>query len=152
MLYFLEILKKKKGIVLLVVGIFLGLFLLLTDTQSSKQALSQEDVGISTDEYVCTLEEKTEELINRINGVTDARVMITLKNSGEQVFALDGSESNQKHVIIDDSLVCVNEYMPEIEGVAVVCNGGDNALVRQKITELLCSLLGIYSTHIYITE
>lgn len=134
------------------IGIILGILLLLTDAQSSKVSQTNQKTNLSTDDYVSSLEKKTEDMINRINGVTDAKVMITLKNSGEQVFALDGSDANQKHVVVDDGLVCINELVPEIEGVAVVCNGGDSAVIKQKITELLCSLLGIYSTHIYITE
>lgn len=148
----LEIIKSKRGILLLLIGVVLGILLLLTDAQSSKHSQTKQKTNLSTDDYVSSLEKKTEDMINRINGVTDAKVMITLKNSGEQVFALDGTDANQKHVVVDDGLVCINELVPEIEGVAVVCNGGDSAVIKQKITELLCSLLGIYSTHIYITE
>lgn len=144
--------KNKKGILLLLCGIILGVVLLITDIKEPQTTTSAKENETYTDNYTYYLEKKTEEMINKINGVSNANVMITLKNSGEQVFASDSSETNKKHVIVDDSLVCINEYMPEVEGVAVVCNGGDNAVIKQKITELLCSLLGIYSTHIYITE
>ncbi len=135
----------------MLIGIVLGIFLLLTDGQSQKSSTTDQTT-LFTEDYVISLEKKTEDMLNRIKGVADAKVMITLKNSGEQVFAMDGSDTNPKHVIVDDEVVCINELMPEIEGVAVVCNGGNNALTKQKITELLSSLLGIYSTHIYITE
>lgn len=147
-----ECIKNKKGIILLFCGIILGIILLITDIKESPNTTSAETNEAYTDNYTYFLEKKTEDMINKIKGVSNAKVMITLKNSGEQVFASDNSETNKKHVIVDDSLVCINEYMPEVEGVAVVCNGGDDALIKQKITELLCSLLGIYSTHIYITE
>lgn len=147
-----EYIKNKKGILLLFCGIILGIILLITDVKEPPTTNSAEKNEEYTDNYTYFLEKKTEDMINKIKGVSNAKVMITLKNSGEQVFASDNSDTNKKHVIVDDSLVCINEYMPEVEGVAVVCNGGDDALIKQKITELLCSLLGIYSTHIYITE
>lgn len=147
-----EYIKNKKGILLLFCGIIMGIILLITDIKEPTTATSAEKNEAYTDNYTYFLEKKTEDMINKIKGVSNAKVMITLKNSGEQVFASDNSDTNKKHVIVDDSLVCINEYMPEVEGVAVVCNGGDDALIKQKITELLCSLLGIYSTHIYITE
>lgn len=149
---FLETLKKQKGLLLIIVGILLGIILLFADTQTKSVSTSTKTTNPTTSDYVDILEQKTEDLINKINGVSNANVMITLKNSGKQVFALDSSETNKKHVIVDNGLVCTDELVPEIEGVAVVCNGGNNIVIKQKITELLCSLLGIYSSHIYITE
>ncbi len=147
-----EFIKEKKGILLLIIGMMLGLGFLLLDVKNNSREQPTEYTASYTDAYINTLEQKTEEIINKIKGVSEAKVVITLRNTGEQIFASDSSDANKKHVIVDDGLVCINEYMPEIEGVAVVCNGGNNAVVKEKITELLCSLLGIYSTHIYITE
>ncbi len=152
MINIFEIIKRKKGVLFLIIGIILGIILLLVDTQGTASSLSTENTELTSDDYINSLEKKTEDMINKIKGVSEAKVMITLKNSGEQVFALDSTETNKKHVVVDNGLVCINELVPEIEGVAVVCNGGDNAIIKQKVTELLCSLLGIYSTHIYITE
>ena len=78
--------------------------------------------------------------------------MITLKSGTEFVYASDGNEVNEKHVIVDDSLVYIKEYLPQIEGVAIVCKGGNNPNIKSKITELICSVLGLYSSHVYVTE
>ena len=152
MINIFETIKNRKGVLLLIMGVILGITLLLVDTHGTSDSISTENTEITSDDYINLLEKKTEDMINKIKGVSEAKVMITLKNRGEQVFALDTTETNKKHVVVDNGLVCINELVPEIEGVAVVCNGGDNAVIKQKITDLLCSLLGIYSTHIYITE
>ena len=147
-----NIIKNKKGTFLIVAGIILGILLLLTETTSNPHPQNLLTTTETAEEYVDNLEKKLEELINKINGVSDAKVLITLKSGCEYVYASDSTAENEKHVIVEDGLVCVKEYMPTIEGVAVVCTGGNSPAVKAKITELLRSVLGIYSTRVYITE
>ena len=145
-------LKKSTGILLLIAGVLFGGILLLSDFNSPTEMSPSPTVTQDNEDYVEKLETRLEELINKISGVSDTQVLITLKSGSEYVYASDSTEKNEKHVIVEDGLVCVKEYMPAIEGVAVVCNGGNSPAVRAKITEMLRSVLGIYSTHIYITE
>lgn len=147
-----ERLKNKKYILLLIFGLILGILLILLGNTSSNANKTNLQTKEKNNEYAYQLEERLEEMINNINGVSNAKVLVTLKSSCEYVFASDNSSTSEKHVIVEDGLVQVKEYMPEIEGVAVVCTGGNDTVIQSKITDLLCSVLGIYSTHVYITE
>ena len=148
----ISLLKNNKGLFLLVIGIIIGIILLVSDFTPQDKTAEKEGEIQTAKSYVEELEIRLEELINKINGVSDAKVLITLKSGSEYVYASDSTEKNEKHVIVEDGLVCVKEYMPSIEGVAVVCKGGNSPTVKAKITEMLRSVLGIYSTRVYITE
>lgn len=148
---FIAFLKNKRYVAFLLIGAVTAIACLIMDSvpPNNKQTTRSRD---ENEEYTDTLERKTEALLNEIDGVSDAEVMIVLKSSSEQVFASDNNDSVTKHVIADGSPVIIKKNMPEIQGVAVVCKGGNNPVIKAKITELICSALGIYSTHVYITE
>ena len=115
-----------------------------TDTSSSTKTYTSTD-----EEYTRKIEIKLENLINEIDGVSNAKVMIMLKSGF--IYAIN-SNTDKTDTSFKNNDLNSNDYLPEIEGVAIVCDGGNNAVVKEKITELICSVLGLYSTHIYVTE
>ena len=143
--------SKNKGVTLVALGVIIGLLLLFIDKNGLNPSPTIPNQGDSYS-YTEELESRLERMINNIDGVSDTSVMITLKSSSEVIYALDKEENREKHVIVDNEPVYVKEYVPEIEGVAVICKGGNSAIVIEKVTELLSSLLGIYSNHIYVTD
>lgn len=145
--------KSKKAIILIGTGLIIAILMLLWGGNSGdRNNVPSNESEISLNNYVKYQEEKLEKLISEIQGVSDPKVMITLRSGNEYVYASDSSEKSEKHVVVDDALVCVKENLPEIEGIAVVCKGGNNDTVKEQITELLCSLFGLYSNHVYVTE
>ena len=152
-MFFSEITKNKKAVILIGTGLIISFILLIfggnKKTNSDYNPAESETV---LEYYVKYQEEKLENIISEIKGVSEPKVMITLKSSSEYVYASDVSEKTEKYVVVDDSLVCVKENLPEIEGIAVVCKGGNNDEIKEQITELLCSLFGLYSNHVYVTE
>ncbi len=147
----IEIFKKKKGVFLLAAGLLVGLLLVFSDSDTSKKA-DHTNRAEYIEKYVQKTEENLEMLIEKINGTSNVNVLVTLKSGNEYVYASDASDSSEKHVIVGSELVYVKEYLPELEGVAVVCKGGDDPVINAKITELVCSVTGLYSTHVYVTE
>ena len=148
----IRFLKTKRGIIFLIIGLLIGLLLVLSDNTSTQKNNSSSNIEYSSKEYTNTLEIKLEELINQISGVSNTRVMITLKSSNEIIYAEENSLSGNNTLVVDGNPVYIKEYMPEIEGVAIVCNGGNNPIITEKITQLVCAVLGLYSTHVYVTE
>lgn len=150
-----NILKKKKGLLLISVGVLLGLLLIMTDSKSAeknKAADSDEsDARKYMTEYVEATEHKLKTMIEKVSGVGNVNVMLTLKSGREYVYASDITENSEDYVLADGSPIYIKEYLPEIEGVAIVCDGGNNIETKAVITELVCSLLGLYSTHVYVT-
>ena len=63
---------------------------------------------------------------------------------------------NSEYVIYDgengDSPLLINEKMPGVAGVAVVCSGGDNVLVQEKIISCVCALFNIPSSRVSVSK
>ena len=141
--------RQKKPLIIFIVIAFFGVLLIL---YGSQEQTKKDNKTVSDSTYVADLENKLIEIINNVSGVSDPNVMITLESGNEYVYASDDTEVSQKHVIVDNGLVCVTEKYPKIKGVAIVCKGGEDPVIKTKITELVCSVLGIYSSNVYITE
>lgn len=144
--------KNKKAVLILIFCLIIGIILVLSDKKTDNTHDNSSDYTKFIENYTSKIENKLAELIEEVEGASLPKIMITLKSGSEFVYASDGKESNEKHVVVDDNLVYVKEYLPQIEGVAIVCKGGNDPAVKSKITELVCSVLGLYSSHVYVTE
>ncbi len=131
--------------------------------QTAADAVSQQ---LATERQ---LEERLAELIGSVEGAGRVRVMVTLENAGETVYALDEQTSTQaadagewrqsyqsEHVFLDaqngrEPLV-ETRLEPEVKGVAVVCGGGDDVTVVRRITELVSVVLGLPSNRVCVTK
>ncbi|MBQ8400343.1 MAG: stage III sporulation protein AG, partial [Clostridia bacterium] len=109
--------------------------------------------------YTEMLEERITSLCTSVSGVQEATVLLTLESGSEYVYAQNtttGSDTSGAwdYVIIQqgegEEAVMVTEIYPKVRGVAVVCTGGDSAIVRQTITELLSASLGISTNRIRV--
>ena len=49
-----------------------------------------------------------------------------------------------------EQALLVTEQMPEVRGVAIVCEGGDNEILREKIENAVTAALNITSKRVYI--
>lgn len=129
---------------------------------------SYENVN-DTDEYVSGLENKLESIISKVDGVGNVQVMITVKNTSTKEVLKENDISEKKlkegdssggsrdsyEQSKDESVIyneednsekspfVVSNYMPEVEGVAVIAKGGDNPAVKEKITGIIKALFGI---------
>lgn len=148
----IKVIKEKKILILLLTGIGAGILMVFGGTATAEKPKTNIEPSQNISNYTEMTESRLEELINKIDGINSATVMITLKSGSEYIYASDNSSTSESHVVVDEGLVYVKEYLPEIEGVAVVCKGGNSAIAKAKVTELICSLLGLPSTHVYVTE
>ena len=129
-------------------------------------------------DYEAYLEEKTARILKKVEGVGDVSVMITLKSDGQRIVEKDQSNSSQSteesdseggtRTIEDQSSdrtsiytqgadgtsapYVSKELSPEIEGVAVIADGGDNAVTAQNITEAVQALFGVEAHKIKIMK
>ena len=120
------------------------------------------------------LEARLAELIAQVEGAGRVRVMLTLENDGETVYAYDEKSDTQtsyggadgatdrrqsyenEHVLIDggsgrEPLVetCLE---PEVKGVAVVCEGGDDITVIKRVTELVSVVLRLPTNRVCVIK
>jgi len=131
-----------------------------TTAQKAEKAENQIDYS----DYVKSLESKTQEFISLISGAGRCKVMITLKNSSESVYAKNveenasqGSNSLKNEYVLYDGQegetpVLIKQYFPDVQGVAVVCDGADDVMVRENIINSISSLFNIPVNKISVSK
>ncbi len=138
----------KKYVVPLVCVLFALVFLILSSFgESGKEPPTDKAevaLGILSDE----LEDKIRNMCQRVEGVGNVYVMLTLNTSGEYVYATDTERSStytKSEFVLTDSGEGIELYVvcPKVRGVAVVCDGGGKAVIKKTLTELISSALGI---------
>ena len=165
--------KAKKIIVILgLVGIALIFFSTLTDTSSSKNSDNEFKTATSdfdTDAYRIELESRLADIISHIDGAGNTGVMITLEGSREYIYAQDkqGQEDAQdenksvseksEYVLkkLEDGSeepIIIRENEPRVRGVIVVCSGGGNNAVKEKVIEAVTSVFNITPSRVSVNK
>lgn len=158
--------EKKRVQLLLTAGLAGMLLLALSEwmpSQPSAVIAQDQPEAPSSSEGECyaqEMETRLTQLISRMEGVGDVRVMVTLAAGETTVYATDteteteGSARTQ-HILLEDGTdpaLVETVHAPQIQGVAVVCEGGGNAVVQSRITELVEALTGVGANHIAVTK
>lgn len=161
----IEKLKKLFGTksgAFIIIGILAGVALLLIPSETKQTEITEPDGEvINSVDYCETLEQKAEELILRLPEVKDCSVFITLESGFRYIYATDqhvyeesGSKQTDKTIVLADgtdgeTAILVEETMPKIAGVAVVCEGASYETQR-RIIDLICALFDIKSNRISV--
>ena len=98
-----------------------------------------------------------EDIISKIDGVGDVSVMLTTRGSSEIVYAEDTQKDEldrkTETVIIGSKEALVRKIEnPEITGVLIVCDGGDDIGVKEKVINAVSTVLNIPSNRVYVTN
>ena len=163
--------KKLSAVVILLVS---GVVLLCVSefgAENKTAFVQSEETTECTDisEYSEQLENRLVSIISSIDGAGITKVMVTLDNSGEDIYLHDSDygenieqsgkntvEQKDEYVIVDsdsgENGIVVKVAEPKIRGVAVVCKGGDLPSVRARITEAVTALLDISSTGVSVAK
>lgn len=144
-------------------------------TQDNSSAKNTQTSLESYEEY---LEKRLARALESVDGVGRTEIVITLKSSGQKIVEKDQSSSRQTDSntgedgttnmsdakSLDDTSIyerqsdgteipyVSKELTPEISGVLVVADGGDNAVVVQNITEAIRALFGVEAHKIKIMK
>ena len=107
-------------------------------------------------DYAAQLESSLTELISRVEGAGKTTVMVTLESGSESIYATDtDADGTSTHVLLGsgraDGLV-ETVQTPQVLGVAVVCEGGGNAVVQSRVTALVAALTGVGANHITVAK
>ena len=150
---------------------------ILEQNKELNEELIFRNSGIE-DDTVNRLEKKLEEILTSMYGVGKVKVMITLSSSGEKVIAKDiplernnivekdsggGTRSTNEMYSQEETIYIttaegekipyvIKEKCAVVEGVSVVAEGGDNALVQKNISEIIQALFGIEEHKIKVVK
>lgn len=141
------------------VGVLAMLLLLLSEllpgSSTQKTAVSAAQT-VAVSQYQTRLEQQLEGLISQLQGAGRTTVMVTLTTGEETVYAVDtqtGDLQQETHVLLrDGSALAETTYLPQVCGVAVLCEGGGDVRVAARITELLHSLLDLPTNRICVEQ
>ena len=161
----LKKLIEKAGTLKLLAVVICGVLLLFfsysenADEKAAAPASSSDVTDAETkgtlEEYKAEREEELKQLLQRVDGVGHADVMITLKASNEKVTLKDNTqkgESNVENSSRDSSPYIIQEKEPEIEGIVIVCEGGYDSVIKREITDAVSALFSIESHKIKIMK
>lgn len=170
-----ELLEKKN--VLFVIGLagilLIGLSEVLGSGGKKQASAPTEGSAASVYDRESALERRLETMLASVQGVGRVQVMITLEGEGETVYAQDEQrdESSQEsadgtvqsknsrqseHIIYDSSdgkqPLVETRIEPEVQGVAVICEGGGEISVIKRVTELVSVVLDVPTNRVCVTK
>jgi stage III sporulation protein AG len=159
--------KRDQILIVLLAGILLLVIAMPSGTEEqgddgTAAAVEVSDEPAAEDEKE-RLENQLQELLARVSGVGEVRVMITLKSDGKKIVEKDleqsqneeqgdtpssSAQSSEETVYQKDSQgneipYVTEQEAPEVAGVLVIAQGGGNASVKQEITEAVMALFGV---------
>ena len=169
-----KLLKTLKSPKLLLIGGLVGILLIFLSTIGNgekKETLPPEQTVFSIENYQAELEEDIKGLVKEISGSKRVSVVVTLENtasysyadtreeattdkSGETLSETD-TELKKGYITVknadgDEEALLITATMPEIRGVAIVCEGGDSEIISEKIMNTVTAALNITKKRVYI--
>ena len=166
--------KRKNPKLLMICGIG-GILLIYLSTFLSSAKPGENAVtdvnSISVDEYRRQLENSVSSVVKGITGSENVTVVITLDSGVRYTYAdatdansqsktenggqSESNQSKQSFITVKtadggEKALLVTELMPEVRGVAIVCEGGDDQQTAEKIQSAVMAALGVTSKRVYI--
>ena len=163
---------KKPKTVLIIGLVGIGLIVLSSLFSSGESKKENMKTGeMTAEEYKTILEEDIKETVTDITGSKNVSVVITLESGIKYSYAdtreetLTEKKENEKESTDNETksgyitvktadggeqALLVTTQMPKVRGVAIVCDGGDNEQIAEKIQNAVMSALNISSKKVYI--
>jgi stage III sporulation protein AG len=161
----------KKNIILVAIAVFIMILLLVSEflTPENTENISKENTEIYSSQYIEKTEKELEALLENISGAGEVKVMITLENCYENVFAKGYSEKNdsktdsqkseseEEYIIIkngsnNEECLVVKVLQPTVKGVAVIAQGAGNTQVKNAITQTVCALFDVSTAKVSVEK
>ena len=152
---------NKKGFGLILIALLSGIALMLIPTESEQESADSEPSAVTSLEYCALLEQKAKSLICELEEVEGCEVFITLEKGYRYIYATDqhvkesgDSKETDKTIVLahesgGEMPILIEEFMPSVAGVAVVCKGASYQ-TQYRIIELMCALFDIKSNRINV--
>ena len=169
----------KKIRIIVTIGI-LGIALILLSELFTPKTKPNNEVGTASSSLSASnerLEQQVYALVTSIDGVGQAKVMVTLDTSVEYVYAKeqktdtdvtrdiseDGNaktsqkdKTEENYIFVDGSdgkqALLATERAPRVKGVVVVCEGGDDKLVQSRIIDAVTTAFDIGANRVCVTR
>ncbi len=110
-----------------------------------------DEATTDTQKYVAQTESKLKKSIEKIDGVKNATVTVTVSEGIRTVIAEDTKEVEENGkttktstpVLISGKPIVLGEIYPEIAGVVIICNCSDAMTVRMSVLDVVTTMLDL---------
>ncbi len=164
----LTIVKQKPWIIGIAAG---AVFLLCAGFWPEKEAALQPsviDLKAETAEYKQNLTEDLCRMLGEVKGVGEVRLFLNFESSVAYEYLKEENENtdtgtedrrrdySESYLLVEDasgkkSVLAVERKLPRVTGAAVVCEGGNDAVVKMRVTTLLRALLDLSAADISVS-
>ena len=155
-----KLLADKKALAL--IAVFLaGLMLFALSGASGGSDKKETDYNAAVASLEKSLEARAEKLLGAVDGVGRVKVLVTLENLQEfrcaenTLSEEDAQRTKTEYVIVENSGektgLVLTVVSPKVRGVAVTCEGGASARVRQEVTNLICAAFDVGAAKVYVS-
>lgn len=157
--------KYKLALLVLAAGVLLLLWPGASAGAGSARSSRTEQTAPGPEFDLAALEAKLARVLSRIDGAGEVTVALTVKDGVEQVYAADGSwsqdangrEERKETVVIStgsgtEEVVPVQQRYPAFQGAVVVCEGGGSAEIRLLVTQAVAALTGLGADRISVCK
>ena len=170
--------SDKKIRLVVAVGLAAMVLVMFMDIPQPKTEVLRQVAGaqeMTQQEYEEHLEKKLYEMISSIAGAGRTKVMVTVGEGYEGVYATEIKKSNdivgggsgqgstqnkssleEKFLMIDSNGVetplMIKKLEPKIKGVVVICSGADNPIVQNMILEAVSTVLNISYSNVCVIK
>lgn len=167
-----KITEGKKLVIIGIIGIVLiGVSSFIPKGAKKESEITLNSSDIDTEEYREGLQKQIKEMVSGITGDKNVTVIITLETGIRREYAgetedsssqksdengSDTSTDKRKKAITvktsdgSEEALIITEYMPQIRGVAIVCNTFGSEQIKETISGAVTAALGITSKRVYI--
>lgn len=128
---------RSKSFLRIAVIVGLSAILLIFITSHIDLSIFQKQTDAET--YSEELRSRLLDIVSQIDGVGEVKVFLTMDNSGENVY-LSNSDTKTKSI------------EPTVRGIVIVCDGGDDPVVVDRVLGAVTRSLSISSDKVYITK
>lgn len=168
---YFEKLKTPKFFVFIGIAGILLIFLSSVFPVKKAQNTKCNNSYVSADDYCSKMQRNVEKITSSITGNSNVKVIITLESGIKYNYANINEDSTQKksendsesasrelkqsYITVKSSdggeeALLITEEMPQVRGVAIVCEGGDDPNINEKIKYAVMAALNITSKRVYV--
>lgn len=154
---FLSSNNKIKTYLMIAAIAIIALLLIGTDSGGSSIQDNNTTTISFDDEYRVKITDELIKTISQIKGVGKVSVMVTVESSYRYVYSEDiqktmDSKKTETVILQNKEALLQRIEAPTIGGVLVVCSGGDNPAVKEKVINAVSTVLDISSSKVYVTS
>ncbi len=149
-------LRAKGRIWILLGGVLAGIALLLVGGDFWKKT-PETDANIKSESltelasYEKELESEIQKMCAAVSGVSQVDVMVRLSGGSSIIYAADGSgKPSTVGSGSSESPLYSTLHAPTVAGVGIVCRGGNDPIIQQKLIELVSTTLDISASRVFV--